>query len=441
MLFVTSNRGSDQGEAMRHPTGRRRRRPIGVSLALSAAVAGAVLAGCSGGGSDNELIWYINPDAGGQTAIAKRCSTSEYTITTQQLPQAADQQRIQLARRLAAGDSEIDLMSLDPPFTAEFAEAGYLAPLPDALVTKLKQQSLAGSVTAATWKDTLVVAPFWTNTQVFWYRKSFAKKAGLDMTKPITWDQAIDAAVKFNGKIGVQANKYEGYTIWINALISGAGGQLITNTEKGVDATVTVDSDAGRKAAAIIAKLAHSKAAQSDLSVSQEGQVLAPFAGPQGAFQTNWTFVYGNYGDAPVTKDIGWAMYPQTVAGEQSRPPLGGIGLGVNSHSNKVDKAMKAVECITSPENQGKYAATDGNMPASAEGYRQPELTEKYPADLLALFQKSVENAAPRPATPYWSDLSSAIQSSWHPADAVNQNTPAKSQAFIIDVLKGRRLL
>lgn len=412
-----------------------------LTAVLAAAAAAAALSACSGGGDDDELIWYINPDAGGQAAIAERCSTDEYTVTTQVLPQAADQQRIQLARRLAAGDSAIDLMSLDPPFTAEFAEAGYLAQLPEAFVAKLKAQSLEGSLTAATWKDQLVVAPFWTNTQVFWYRKSFARKAGLDMTKPVTWDQVIDATAQNGGKIGVQANKYEGYVIWINALISGAGGQLVENTEKGVDADVTVDSDAGRQAARIIQKLARSSAAQSDLSVSQEGQVLAPFAGPNGAFQTNWTFVYSNYGDNPVTKDMGWARYPQTVAGRPSRPPLGGIGIGVNAHSEKIDIAWKAVECITSPENQGKYAATDGNMPASAAGYRQPELTAKWPADLLALFQESVEAAAPRPATPYWSDLSSAVQSSWHPPSEVNEGTPARSQTFIVDVLKGRRLL
>ena len=46
------------------------------------------------------------------------------------LPQDAGQQRIQLARRLAAGDPAIDLMSLDPPFTAEFANAGFLAKIP-----------------------------------------------------------------------------------------------------------------------------------------------------------------------------------------------------------------------------------------------------------------------------------------------------------------------
>ena len=77
-----------------------------------------------------ELTWYINPDAGGQAAVAETCTTDDYTITTQVLPQDANQQRIQLARRLAADDPDIDLMSIDPPYTAEFANAGYLAEIP-----------------------------------------------------------------------------------------------------------------------------------------------------------------------------------------------------------------------------------------------------------------------------------------------------------------------
>ena len=102
-------------------------------------VASGVLAACSSeSGGGNDLVWYINPDAGGQDKIAENCteqSGGEYTITTQVLPQDAGQQRIQLARRLAAGDPEIDIMSLDPPFTAEFSAAGYLAEIPSDLQT------------------------------------------------------------------------------------------------------------------------------------------------------------------------------------------------------------------------------------------------------------------------------------------------------------------
>ena len=60
-------------------------------------------------------------------------------------------------------------------------------------------------------------------------------------------------------------------------------------------------------------------------------------------------------------------------------------------------------------------AELTGNMPASAAGYDYPALQARsYPADLLQLFQDSVDAAAPRTATPYWSDISSAIQSTWH---------------------------
>ena len=96
----------------------------------------------------------------------------------QVLPQNASEQRIQLSRRLAAEDPEIDIMSIDPPYTAEFANAGFLAAIPEDLQDKLKQQSFKGAVDAATWDGQLVVAPFWSNTQVLWYRKSFAQKAG-----------------------------------------------------------------------------------------------------------------------------------------------------------------------------------------------------------------------------------------------------------------------
>ena len=43
--------------------------------------------------------------------------------------------------------------------------------------------------------------------------------------------------------------------------------------------------------------------------------------------------------------------------------------------------------------------------------------------------------------TPYWSDISSAIQSTWHPPTSVDQDTPEQSATFIEQVLQGRTLL
>lgn len=454
---------------MPRPSSREARRiRKGLVAATALVLLPALLTACGEDSGPVTITWYTNPDQGGQAAVAKACSGSEFTIDQQVLPQDAGQQRTQLARRLAAEDSGIDLMSLDPVFTAEFANAGFLADIPDSVQDTLRSQSFKGAVDAATWEDELVVLPFWSNTQVLWYRKDAAKAAGLDMSRPVTWEQIITAADQLNQEagsrtttVGVQANKYEGYVVWINALIAGAGGELVSEAEKGVDANVELDSDAAREAASVIAMLADSSAAQPDLSVSNEGTVL-PYLYPRdggqvtpdaGAFVVNWTFVYSTEkgltelapAEGGISQDdfenLGWTKYPATVAGQDSRPPYGGIGIGVSEFSEHPDEAMAAAECIVKPENQGINAELTGNMPASAEGYDYPALQEIYPEDLLELFQQSVDDAAPRPLTPYWSDISGAIQSTWHSPRTVDEDTPEESADFVEDILKGRRLL
>jgi len=408
------------------------------------ALASGLLSACGGDSGPPELTWYINPDSGGQDAVAEKCSTDDYTIATQVLPQDAGQQRIQLARRLAAKDPEIDLMSIDPPFTAEFADAGFLAEVPQEARSQLEEQgTFKGAMDAATWKDKLVVFPFWSNTQVLWYRKSFVEKAGIDMSKPVTWDQIIDAANENDAKVGVQANKYEGYVVWINALVEGAGGHILENAGEGVDADITISDDAGTKAAEIIEKLATSGAAPADLSVSNEGTAGSTFGSDAGSFLVNWTYIWTNYDEtAPdVADDIGYTRYPQTVEGEESRPPYGGIGIGVSAFSDEKELALEAAQCLVDPESQGINADLTGNMPASTDGYEYPKLKETFPEDLLQLFQESVDAAAPRTVTPYWSDVSGSIQNIWHPPRSVDTDTPEQSKVFIEDVLKGGDLL
>src|SRR5699024_10044637 len=159
----------------------------------SAAAAAATLAGlaaCGPAAGPPELTWYINPDDGGQAEIAKDCTAradGAYTITTTLLPRDAGAQREQLARRLAAPDRSIDLMSLDPPFIPELAEPGFLAPVPEDL--QRTDDVVQGAADSATWKDELVAVPFWANTQLLWYRKSVVEQTDLDLDSPVTWEQ------------------------------------------------------------------------------------------------------------------------------------------------------------------------------------------------------------------------------------------------------------
>lgn len=399
------------------------------------------------------LTWYINPDNGGQKTLAEECSAASggaYTITTQILPNESDAQREQLVRRLAASDPSVDLMSLDPPFVAEFANAGYLLPVTDpADVAELTDGVLEGPLKTAYWNDQLVATPFWANTQLLWFRKSVAAAAGVDPTSgDFTWDQMIDAAESQQKKIGVQARRYEGYMVWINALVSSGGGQIIENTELGDQATPSMAGPAGDAAADIVGRLSNSSAAPGDLVTAGEEEARSLFQSSDGSFMVNWPYIYNAatkaVADGAITQsvvdDIGWARYPKVSADHDSAPPLGGINLGIGAFTSYPEQTLAAVRCITSPENNAQYMVESGNPAARAAAYEDPAVREAFPmADLI---RESIGDAGPRPITPYYGDVSVSVQRTWHPPSAVQApTTPEATDTYMSEVLAGDRLL
>ncbi|HVL04881.1 MAG TPA: extracellular solute-binding protein [Acidimicrobiales bacterium] len=427
----------------------RRTGTMALAITLLASVTGA----CGGGGSGvPTLNWYINPDNGGQAELAAKCSAQSngaYRIKTSVLPNDATGQREQLVRRLAAKDASIDLMSLDPPFIPEFAEAGFLRPYTEAEARELTAGALTGPIESGTWDGKLMGAPFWANTQLLWFRKSVAQAAGIDPARdPVTWSRLIEVASAAGKTVEVQGNLYEGYMVLISALVSSAGGRILENPEAGKNVRPAIDSDAGRKAAAVIQQLARSRAANPALSTTDEEAGRSAFQGAQGGYMVNWAYIYGAAQEAvaagtldrAVLDDIGWGRYPRVDANSPSRPPLGGINMGIGAFSNHQDHALQAVRCITSQESQTEYMLKSKNPAARAAVYDNAEVRAVFPmADDL---RSSLAEGAPRPRTPYYTDVSTAVQRSFHPPASVDPSrTPARAAKLIVDVLKDKVLL
>lgn len=431
----------------------RRRTAFVAATALMASMGLAACGSDDSSGGTPTLTWYINPDVGnadpspakgGQAFLGKKCadaSGGKYKIRIQLLPNDASDQRLQLLRRLAAGDGTMDIMSVDPAFATEFAAAGYYAPVPQDLEAQFKQDRVQSSVDASMYKDKLVSVPFWANTQLLWYKKSVAKQAGLDMTKPVTWDQLIEAAKKTNKQIGVQAKLYEGYAVWINALITSAGGKIVENPGETYDKLkLGIDTGAGKKAAEIIHKVATSGVAGPAIGSSTETESLGLFDGKNGGFLVNWPYTYGALASTDK-KDVGAALYPRVSANEESKPPYGGIQLAVGKESKHADLAYQAISCITNQENQTTYMAKSGNPASRKKAFDAPEVQKAFPDGIAKLIRENLDNAAPRPLTQYWGDISLAMQQRFSPPGAVNQQTPANTQKYIEDVLNGKALL
>jgi multiple sugar transport system substrate-binding protein len=294
-----------------------------------------------------------------------------------------------------------------------------------------------------------VTVPFWANTQVLWYRKSVVRKAGLDVgSGPVTWQQVIDAARKTHTTVGVQAKRYEGYTVLINSLIESSGGHIIKNPGAATDRIkLGIDSPAGRRAAATIQSIARTGVGGSSLSNADEEATRAEFQTSAGGFMVNWPYVWqaaeSAVADGSLSKqvvaDIGWTRYPETTKGKPSRPPLGGIDLGVGGSSKHPRLAFDAARCITTEQNETYYFVHDGNPAARASVFDAPQVLKVTP--MAPLLLESLQHSAPRPRTPVYGDISDAMQRTWHPPESVTQATPAHSSTFIQDVLNGKRLV
>ena len=365
------------------------------------------------------------------------------------LPNDASGQREQLVRRLAAKDRSIAIMSLDPPFVAEFAEAGFLRPFTAEESAAFTTGVLSGPVEGATWDGRLVVAPFWANSQLLWYRKNAAAQAGIDPAAgPVTWDQVIDGAERAGVTVEVQGARYEGYTVVISALVASAGGQVLERPEAGREARPALDGPAGRRAAEVIRRLGRSRAADPGLATADEEAARAAFQGPRGGFMVNWAYVYGAASEAvesgalakDVLDDIGWARWPRAMPDRPSRPPLGGIDLGVSAFARHPELAVDAVRCLTSAESQRRYMLKSKNPAARAAVYDDPEVRKVFPmADLI---RESIGDAAPRSKTPYYTDVSAAVARTFHPPASVDPaRTPKAADRLVVGVLHDRVLL
>jgi multiple sugar transport system substrate-binding protein len=400
-----------------------RRSSAGVSFVLAASLCSmALLAGCGGdddgGGAGVDLNWFVATQPGGTIQdVAARCSqesNGRYEISVELLPTQADQQREQLVRRLGAEDSTVDLIGMDVIWTAEFANAGWLREFTGEEAQQVTEDVFDSVIETASFEGKLYGAPFNSNTQLLWYRTDLVDQP------PETWDEMIDQAVELDSHIQVQANRYEGFTVLVNALIESAGGQILSSPDE-----VSLEQGPTEEALSVLGTLARSPAAADNIDTSTEDTARLGFEAGDSAFMLNYTFAFASAGaNAPdIAETMDAALFPSVVEGEPGRAPLGGFNIGVGAFSDHPEEAFDAAACISSAESQLTAVTLDGLPPSNSSLYKEKAVKEAYPG-FAGDIKRSIENAGPRPLTPAYTDLSLAIQRSLHPPADIDPADP-----------------
>ena len=399
---------------------------IGVLMASTA------LAACtsSSAGTVPTLNFYSFNDPSGavQTAVTNctKQSGGKYVITYNKLPAAADDQRLQMARRLAAKDSTMDILGLDVTWEAEFSEAGWILPWTGTYKQQAEADTLKVPLQTATWKGQLVAVPYNSNTQLLWYRDDLVP------TPPKTWDEMISDAEQLakEGKphlIEIQGAQYEGVTVWFNTLVASAGGSILTP-----NSSAAAPGQPWLTALGIMKKLATSPAADPSLPVQMEDQNRLAMEAGKAAFQLNYPFVYPSMkaNQPALFKHFKWTLYPRVTADEPAHVTIGGIDMAISAYSPHPDLAFQAALCLRDKQNQ-LNAAIKGGLPPTLESlYHDPALFPDYPfhADILSALQ----TASVRPQTPAYQSVSIVI--SHHVSPPASINPPSTEQAMASEI-------
>lgn len=381
---------------------------------------------------------YYAPEESLQQVVDECTAQAEgrYRISYQQLPRGADEQRVQMVRRLAAEDNDMDILGLDVTWTPEFASAEWILEWTGDRRAEAEQGTLAAPLESATYEDRLYAAPKNTNVQLLWYRTDLVDEP------PQTWDELIETAQRLRGEgqpyqIVTMGAQYEGLVVLYNTITASAGGELVN--EEGDEAVV---DEGAVQALEILHRFATAGVTSPGFSNVMEDDARLAFQAGNGAFQLNWPFVYpAMQSDAPeLAENVGWARYPAVDPDMPSRVTAGGFNLAVSAYSQHPQEAFEAALCLRSPEHQLFSAVNDGVPPTIESVYDAPEMAEAYPMREVILAE--LRDAANRPRTPAYQNVSTVISTILSPPSEIEpEQTAQRLREQIQDALDSRGVL
>ncbi|MEE4022510.1 extracellular solute-binding protein [Gordonia sp. PKS22-38] len=436
--------------------------------AAALATALPIVTACGSGYTPRVINIY--PPADGASfieSVGEQCteqSNGAYRIVTTPLPKSADDQRLQLARRLAGNDAGLDLMGMDVVWTAEFADAGWMVPVPDDLAETVEEDTLGGPLETAMWKtdddaeQRLYAIPTWTNTQLLWYRPDVLRQY-LNKSRPAsTWEEMLADTERIYEQGGpsyimVQGRQYEGLMVWFNSVLASAGGQVVDPDDPN---KVTLNDTPEHRAATvraltILKAVATAPGSDPSLTNSDESAARLGMENGSATYEVNWPFVFSSMrsnaaaGDVPffpemtefgpmfadpdnppadtelapvnrvVRSKFNFARYPGVSPELPTKTTLGGVNIAVASTSQQPELAFEAAACLTSREAQRVYSIEGGTPPTIESIYDDPDFQAAYPMGNDIRAQLEENTAALRPASPVYQAISTLLTAKLSP--------------------------
>lgn len=340
-------------------------------------------------------------------------------VTLVELPDSADETHAQMTTDLRSGNrSRFDVLNIDVTWTAEFAAAGWIRPLPRDRFPL--EEFLPPVVDTATYDGRLYAVPYVTNAGLLLYRKDVLDRE--DVPPPRTWAELERAARTIAPKYGLdgyagQFLPYEGLTVNAAEAVYSAGGTILGDEGE----RVTVDSGAAREGIGFLARGLREGWIPKEALTYKEEESKQAFQEGRLLFLRNWPYAYAvaSAPGSPVAGKIGAVPLPGPEGPGTS--VLGGSNLAVTTHARHPDSAARLIAYLTSERVQRQVLTEGALPPVRAALYKDSALVRQFP--YLPTLRDAVLAAAPRPKSAHYDQVSLVVQAVVHDA-LTGQQTP-----------------
>jgi multiple sugar transport system substrate-binding protein len=383
-----------------------------LALTLSACGGGGGGTTGGGGGSDAEQgldgrgpITYVqgkdNSNVVRPLVEKWNAAHPDEKVTFKEQTDQADQQHDDLVQNYQAKNANYDVASVDVVWTAEFAAKGWLQPLKDKMAVDTAGM-LAPTVEAGSYKGTLYAAPVSSDGGILYYRKDLVP------TAPTTWEEMMEmcSIAKANniGCYSGQYKQYEGLTVNASEAINSFGGSVLDK-----DGKPSLNTPEAKEGLENLVKAFADGNIPKEAITYQEEESRRAFQDGNLLFHRNWPYVYNlatTEGSSKVKDVLGMTALPGKDGPGASS--LGGHSAAISVYSKNKATAHDFVNFLVAEEQQ-KFFATQGSLaPVLGDLYEDKELVAKLP--YLPVLKTSIENAVPRPVTPFYPAVTQAIQ-------------------------------
>ncbi len=301
-----------------------------------------------------------------------------------------------------------DVVLFDVIWPAEYAANNVLLDVTDRVTDEMNKGVLPGAWTTVEYDGKRYGMPWILDTKYLFYNKEILEKAGIKQP-PKTWEELAEQAKAIKDKgllespIAWSWSQAEAAICDYTTLVSAYGGKFL---DGGKPAFTT---GGGLDALNYMVTSYTSGLTNPNSKEFLEEDVRKVFQNGEAAFALNWTYMYNL---ANVPRRARWPAGRRRSGSGRCRQERGFgrqrlQGLGITATSKHPEEAWKYIVHMTSQETQNAYAKL--SLPIWASSYEDPNVT-KGQEELIAAAKRGLAAMYPRPTTPKYQELSTALQ-------------------------------